>query len=66
MRSSEVSIGKVVASATDGNELKQLTEWSKEPTVLDLKDDLSACKSSKCPTLELHQKRHCLLKTKEG
>jgi hypothetical protein len=46
MRSSEVSIGKVVASATDGNELKQLTEWVKEPTVLDLKDDLSACKSS--------------------
>jgi hypothetical protein len=46
MRSSEVSIGKVVASATDGNELKQLTEWSKEPTVLDLKEDLSACKSS--------------------
>ena len=46
MRSSEVSIGKEVASATDGTELKQLTEWAKEPSVLDLKDDLSACKSS--------------------
>jgi hypothetical protein len=46
MRSSEVSIGKEVASATDGKEVKQLTDWAKEPTVLDLKDDLSACQSS--------------------